>query len=234
MNGRLLLLAVLIFFISGCSTALMIHAEGHAKTARSENKEAASIIVAVNDTKGPVTGLNINNFKTIAQPVAASGCFVDITRAVNIMPGSYMLDIIPIESNPTCVWKTGKYIISVLVNKDSKSGVGVTDLEITQDGSIASSCASKICDDAIVIKSSPSVVNEGLSAIALLPCDEGYKAVAGGYRFDNPSYPNSSFKITRDAPGSMGDGRTAWIIHYVNTGPRAEITFFTTCVKTSS
>lgn len=123
-----LALAVLL---AGCATTgLRIHAEGHPTTARAGTTDEAALVLAVNSDGGPVVGLGAGNFQTHAGPVAAGGCYVEITRVVSNLDGRYLLDIVPITSNPTCEWKAGRYVIAVLVTDGAASGVGVTDLTI--------------------------------------------------------------------------------------------------------
>ena len=84
----------------------------------------------MNSSRGPVTGLSIENFKTATSPVPPGGCNVEITRVVSVLPGRYMLDIVPFRNNSSCKWLLGLYSISILVTNGTYSGAGVTNLEI--------------------------------------------------------------------------------------------------------
>jgi subtilisin family serine protease len=107
-----------------------VQAVGSARLAKAGNKEPASIVVAANGPEGPVTGLALGDFRAKAGPVASFGCEVELTRVVSGFPGRYLLDVIPISSNPACIWRAGRYTVAVLVSHGRRSGVGVTDLEI--------------------------------------------------------------------------------------------------------
>jgi hypothetical protein len=107
-----------------------MQAVGHAGLARPGNRETASLVLAVNSARGPVSGLDLSHFRAKAGPVAPYGCEVEITRAVSFFPGRYLLDIVPFRANSACQWKSGRYVIAVLATNGTYSGVCVTDLSI--------------------------------------------------------------------------------------------------------
>lgn len=114
----------------GQPRAYHVQAVGSARLAKAGNKEPATVVLAVNSSEGPVTGLGQSAFRAKAGPVAPGGCEVEITRAISGFPGRYLLDLIPYSSNPACIWRAGHYTIAVLVSNGRRSGVGVTDLAI--------------------------------------------------------------------------------------------------------
>jgi len=228
-QGFFIGVATTLFLASGCDhSVLSVHAVGHPTTARAENKEAAALVLAVNASNGPVTELTMDNFQAKAGPVAAFGCEVEITRMVSNFPGRYLLDIVPITSNPDCVWKSGRYVIAVHVSTDTMAGTGVTGLRIPGPGGTAA-CASSVCDDAIEVRGGPQEVAAGLAGTSVISCEEGSTAVAGGYGSDE-----RMFNISRSAPGTGEGGRSAWFVTFKNTGTAtATLSTYAVCVKSS-
>jgi hypothetical protein len=86
--------------VNGHPRAYHVQVVGHARIARHQGKEPASLVVAVNSSSGPVTGLRSENFRVHAGPVAPGGCLVDVTRVVSNFPGRYLLDIVPFYRQP--------------------------------------------------------------------------------------------------------------------------------------
>jgi hypothetical protein len=114
----------------GRPRAYHVQAVGSARLAKAGNKEPATVVLAVNSSEGPVTGLAQSAFRATAAPVAPFGCEVEITRVISGFPGRYLVDLIPSSSNPACVWRSGRYTIAVLVSNGRRSGVGAADLVI--------------------------------------------------------------------------------------------------------
>lgn len=98
--------------------------------ADSGDKDTARLVVAVNDAKGPVSGLTLSNFTVDTRLVPGGGCSVDLTRVneSRTTAGAYLLDLIPAASNASCIWLKGIYLFSVLANGPTGSGVGAVQL----------------------------------------------------------------------------------------------------------
>ncbi|MGI9324808.1 MAG: hypothetical protein ACR2PZ_06280 [Pseudomonadales bacterium] len=211
-------------------TGLSVHAVGHPTVARSENKEAASLVLAVNSSNGPVTDLTMDNFQPKAGPVAAFGCEVELTRVVSNFPGRYLLDVVPITSNPDCEWKSGRYVIAVHVSTASMAGTGVTDLTIPAAGADGiAACANSVCDEAIDVQGGPGEVAAGFAGTSVVSCQEGARAIGGGYGSDS-----RDFNISRSSPGTGEGGRSAWIVTFKNNGQTAAtLSTYAVCVKST-
>jgi len=193
----------------GQSRLYHLHAVGHPRLARDGNREAASVVAAVNSARGPVIGLDRSHFRATANPVAPYGCEVEITRVVSFFPGRYLLDLVPITTNPACGWKGGRYVIAVLATHGTYSGVGVTDLTIPGTA------------DAVQISRSSDTIPAGVGGTTIMSCPGGYRAIAGGYDFADPSVSNPQFAIRGSAPGTRIDGTPAWFITFRNTGTQS-------------
>ncbi len=78
------------------------------------DKDVARLVVAVNDAKGPVSGLALTNFIVDTRLVPGGGCAVDLTQAKESRDtaGAYLLDLIPAASNTSCIWRCGVPISS--------------------------------------------------------------------------------------------------------------------------
>ena len=100
--------------------------------ADSGDKEVARLVVAVNDAKGPVSGLTMSNFIVDTRLVPGGGCSVDLTRVneSRTTAGAYLLDLIPAAGNASCIWLQGRYLFSVLASGPTGSGVGVVELAV--------------------------------------------------------------------------------------------------------
>jgi subtilisin family serine protease len=152
----------------GQSRLYHIHAVGHPRLARPGNRESASLVVAVNYWRGPVTGLDASHFRVHAGPVAAGGCQVEITRVVSNFPGRYLLDVVPYTSNPACQWRAGRYVVAVLVTRGTYAGVGVTDFTVASVG------------DFVQVRRDTSTISGGFAGISLMPCRAGYRQSRAG------------------------------------------------------
>ena len=197
------------------STVYHIEAVGHPTIARHGNKEGAAVVLAVNSSQGPVTGLVQNNFQVKAGPVAAGGCDVELKRVVSYFPGRYLLEIVPYTANPACIWKKGRYVIAVLISKGNSSGVGVTELDIPGE-SLA--CADELCSGSIEVVRSSGPIAPGVSGVTITRCPTGYRAVGGGFSFNDPNVSNPSFRINQNEAGTASGGASAWLVGFKNTG----------------
>ena len=94
------------------------------------NKLEARVAVSVNSAGGPVTGLTLADFTARAIQVAPGGCDVTLIGMSAPFLGTYVLDIVPLTSSPTCVWLQGKYVIAVRATTPLGQVVGVALLEV--------------------------------------------------------------------------------------------------------
>jgi hypothetical protein len=193
----------------GESRLYHVHGVGHPRLARPGNRESATIVVAVNSSRGPVTGLDISHFRAHANPVAAGGCQVEITRVVSNFPGRYQLDVVPFISNPACQWRSGRYVVAVLVTRGTYSGVGVTDFAVASAG------------DAVQISRSSDTIAGGVGGTTVIACPTGYRAVSGGFSFQHTGGNTPRFLIHESQPGTNASGASSWFIGFRNLDNQA-------------
>lgn len=113
---------------TAASGFLQISAVGTEKLADAGDTDEAALVVAVNSSTGPVTGLTISDFNLITHTVPPGGCLVSLTNVTEKQAGAYTLDVVPSTGNPACLWLKGRYTISILATTPQGQVVGVTEL----------------------------------------------------------------------------------------------------------